>query len=70
MDTLKEVIDFFTAIADIGASTRALYCFVKIIWNPDDSKIYEKRIKHVVIFAILVNCVWTFKATIMTYFIS
>lgn len=69
MDTLKEVINFIIGISDAGATARVIYCCIKLNANPDDQKLYEKRIKHAIEFAIVANLIWVIKGIAEYYYL-
>ena len=55
MDTLKQLINYFLVLIDVGAVARILYCFIRTMINPDEGASYFKKGKNLIIFMALAN---------------
>lgn len=68
MATIKEMADYLIILVRAGAGLRAVYCFIRMGMNEEETSMYKKRLRNVVIFYILAELSWQLKDMVMGYY--
>lgn len=68
MDLLKEMADAFVILIRVGAVFRVVYCLVRVGMNEEEAGIHKKRVKNVVLFYVIAECVWELKELVLEYY--
>lgn len=69
MDLIKELADAFVVLIRAGAVMRFIYCMIRMATNEEESAMYKKRARNVIVFCILAESIWQIKDVISGYFI-
>lgn len=67
MSYINEAINVMLVLIPLGASARVAYCIICIINDPDDEKMYRKRIKNIIWFTIIAECALSIISLIKAY---
>jgi hypothetical protein len=51
-----------------GAAFRLCYCLFRMISADDDSAMYKRRAKNIIVFYIIAECVWVIKELTILYY--
>jgi hypothetical protein len=57
MEQINQIITWFLVIIPLGGTARILYCLAAISTDMDARDVYQKRIKHVLMFVAISECV-------------
>ena len=69
MDIINELINVLRiAIIPAGVLLRVIFCLIKIMYSEDETSIYKKRIKNVILFGIIAEVILSIKSLIEVYF--
>lgn len=69
MDIVNELINVLrVAIIPAGVLLRVIFCLIKIMYSEDETSIYKKRIKNVILFGIIAEVILSIKSLIEFYF--
>ena len=69
MDIINELINVLRiAIIPAGVLLRVIFCLIKIMYSEDETSIYKKRIKNVILFGIIAEVILSIKSLIEFYF--
>ena len=69
MDIINELINVLRiAIIPAGVLLRVMFCLIKIMYSEDETSIYKKRIKNVILFGIIAEVILSIKSLIEFYF--
>ena len=69
MDIINELINVLRiAIIPAGVLLRVMFCLIKIMYSEDETSIYKKRIKNVILFGIIAEVILSIKSLIEVYF--
>jgi hypothetical protein len=68
MDLLKQMADAFVMLIRAGAVFRVVYCLVRMGMNEEESAMYKKRARNMVVFYVIAECVWQIKELVLGYY--
>lgn len=69
MDIINDLINVLRiAIIPAGVLLRVIFCLIKIMYSEDETSIYKKRIKNVILFGIIAEVILSIKSLIEFYF--
>ena len=69
MDIINGLINVLRiAIIPAGVLLRVMFCLIKIMYSEDETSIYKKRIKNVILFGIIAEVILSIKSLIEFYF--
>ena len=69
MDIINDLINILRiAIIPAGVLLRVIFCLIKIMYSEDETSIYKKRIKNVILFGIIAEVILSIKSLIEFYF--
>lgn len=69
MDIINDLINILRiAIIPAGVLLRVMFCLIKIMYSEDETSIYKKRIKNVILFGIIAEVILSIKSLIEFYF--
>ncbi|MBR2138256.1 MAG: mercury transporter [Bacilli bacterium] len=69
MDIINDLINVLRiAIIPAGVLLRVMFCLIKIMYSEDETSIYKKRIKNVILFGIIAEVILSIKSLIEFYF--
>lgn len=64
---LNNIYNLLLILIDVGAGLRLGYCITHMIHSPDEKGVYIRRIRHVLIFCVIVNTLIPFRDVILSY---
>lgn len=68
MDTIKNLTTAIIGVTDAGIIARMTYCFLCIQTSPDEESMYIKRMKNMIKYLIIVQCIYVIKTLILNYY--
>lgn len=69
MDTINTLINVLRkVIIPAGVLLRVIFCLIKMMYSEDETAIYKKRIKNVVLFGIISEVILSLKNVIENYY--
>lgn len=68
MDLIRQMADAFIVLIRAGAAMRLVYCFIRIGSSEEDSTMYKKRARNMIVFYVLAECVWQVKDLVIMYY--
>ncbi|GKX31384.1 hypothetical protein SH1V18_38640 [Vallitalea longa] len=68
MDLLKEMANAFIILIRVGVVLRVIFCFIKIGSNGQESEVYKKKARNIVVFYIIAESVWEIKDIVVGYY--
>ena len=69
MDLLKQMADAFVLLIRVGAAFRLVYCIIRMGMNDEEAGMYKKRVRNVVVFYVIAECIWQIKELVFDYFL-
>jgi hypothetical protein len=64
---LNNIYNLLLILIDAGVIFRVVYCITHMIHSPDEKGVYIRRIRHVLIFCVIVNTLIPFRDVILAY---
>lgn len=68
MQIIDEISRVIIWLIRTGAVFRLCYCLFRLIAADEDSAMYKKRAKNVIVFYIIAESAWVIKALVMNYY--
>ena len=68
METIKNLVDMLIVLVRCGTALRVVFCCIKMGMNEEESGMYKKRLRNVIVFYILAELSWQLKDTISNYY--
>ena len=65
---IDDITKALMVIVRLGVVCRFVFCMVKLTGADEEAGKYKKRAKNAVIFWIIAECLWDFKALIFNYY--
>lgn len=64
---LNNIYNLLLFLINAGVAFRLGYCITHMIHSPDEKGVYIRRIRHVLIFCVIVNTMIPFRDLILAY---
>jgi len=68
MDLVQQMAEAFIILIRTGAVMRVVYCFVRMGIDEDESAMYKKRARNVVVFYVIAESIWQLKDMALGYY--
>ncbi|MCG8540154.1 MAG: mercury transporter [Clostridia bacterium] len=68
MDLIKEMADAFIILIRVGAAFRVAFCLIKMGGNEQETEVYKKKGRNIVVFYIIAESVWQIKDIVLGYY--
>ncbi len=68
MQMIDEVSQVIIWLIRAGAAFRVCYSFFRMIATSDETAMYQKRIRNVLVFYVLAESIWIIKNLILEYY--
>lgn len=66
--TLDDISNMIIGLIRVGAVSRVIYCFVRLMATEEEATQYKKRLKNTVMFYIIAECIWQIKDLVLYYY--
>jgi len=68
MQMITEVSKVDIWLIRAGSAFRVCYCFFRMIAASDETSMYQKRIRNVLVFYVIAESIWVIKNHILEYY--
>lgn len=69
METIKNLIAVMLILINAGCVFRLIMCFIKLMGSAEgEVATYKKRIKNLISFMIIANCIWVITYLVLRYY--
>ena len=68
VDLIKQMADAFIMLIRAGAVMRLVYCFIRMGASEEESAMYKKRARNMIVFYVLAECIWQLKDLVLGYY--
>jgi len=68
VETVEQIAMTLIWIIRAGVTLRVVYCFICMMKDEEQKESYIKRMKHVVIFYIMAECIWILRDLVISYY--
>lgn len=69
METIKNLINVMLGLINAGCVLRLIMCFISLMGSGEgEVATYKKRIKNLISFMIIANCIWVITYLVLRYY--
>lgn len=68
MEEIQSLITYMLFIIPLGAVARIVYCLFMLSMDTDEEKSYKVRIRNVMVFTVLAECITGLLKVVLSYF--